>query len=321
MNHRRVAKKPVIAFGPKLPDWGSWNWIGADLMAALSKTYRTVSFKGLAVAECDVAVIVKHAFPEKALAELADRAAVIYCPVDYYGSAAEIDSDGLALARCACIIVHAPSLVRYFEPYARVEYCDHHVKFASPLRQRRRCRGFVLWVGARSNLPPLIDFVNTHPLPGELIILTNPEQPGIMPEPCVLGFRPDREVSMLEWSAARHIELTRKAWLALDIKGSDFRSRHKPPAKAIDFIASGVPLAMNPDSCVVEQVSTMGFQITSALDPDRWLSQSYWTETQLFGQTLRDLISMKRVARRFQELVDGILSQRSLTPRFPSNLR
>src|SRR6516162_4229142 len=101
MNHRRVAKKPVIAFGPKLPDWGSWNWIGADLMAALSKTYRTVSFKGLAVAECDVAVIVKHAFPEKALAELADRAAVIYCPVDYYGSAAEIDSDGLALARCA----------------------------------------------------------------------------------------------------------------------------------------------------------------------------------------------------------------------------
>ena len=56
---------------------------------------------------------------------------------------------------------------------------------------------------------------------------------------------------------------------AIDIKGDDFRSRHKPPAKAIDFIASGVPLAMNPDSSMVEHLARMGFDVASPLDTER----------------------------------------------------
>ena len=35
---------------------------------------------------------------------------------------------------------------------------------------------------------------------------------------------------------------------AIDIKGDDFRARHKPPAKMLDFLASGVPVITNPGS-------------------------------------------------------------------------
>ncbi len=82
---------------------------------------------------------------------------------------------------------------------------------------------------------------------------------------------------------------TAGAKAALDIKGQDFRSRHKPPPKAMDFLASGVPLAMNPESSPVEHLARMGFAVPSPLDTQRWFSREYWKETRRFGQALREL--------------------------------
>jgi hypothetical protein len=98
-----------------------------------------------------------------------------------------------------------------------------------------------------------------------------------------------------------------EAKAALDIKGTDFRSRHKPPAKAMDFIASGIPLAMNTDSCVVDHLGAMGFDVSSPLDNERWLSPEYWRETQRFGRAIRELYSRERVGRRYKRLIDGLL--------------
>jgi hypothetical protein len=77
--------------------------------------------------------------------------------------------------------------------------------------------------------------------------------------------------------------MTTAARAVIDIKGQDIRSRHKPPAKGIDVIASGVPLAMNPDSSTAEHLARMGFEVASPLDTDRWLSREYWEETRRFG--------------------------------------
>jgi hypothetical protein len=117
-------------------------------------------------------------------------------------------------------------------------------------------------------------------------------------------------VRVENWSKERQIELTAGAKAALDIKGQDFRSRHKPPAKAIDFIASGVPLALNPDSCVVEHLARMGFEVASPLDTKRWLSRAYWEETRRFGAALRELLSLHRIGLRFKRIIEEVLAER-----------
>jgi hypothetical protein len=97
---------------------------------------------------------------------------------------------------------------------------------------------------------------------------------------------------------------------ALDIKGDDFRARHKPPAKAIDFLAAGVPLAMKPDSCVVEHLARLGFAVASPLDAAAWLSPEYDEETRRFGAALRELLSLERVGRRWRRLLEEVLAER-----------
>jgi hypothetical protein len=96
-----------------------------------------------------------------------------------------------------------------------------------------------------------------------------------------------------------------------DIKDNDFRSGHKPPAKAIDAVASGVPLAMNPDSSPVEHLGRLGFEVATPLDTQRWFSRAYWEETQRFGRALRELLSLERVGQRFRRIIEDVIKERS----------
>jgi hypothetical protein len=100
--------------------------------------------------------------------------------------------------------------------------------------------------------------------------------------------------------------MTAAARAVIDIKGRDFRARCKPPAKGIDFVASGVPLAMDPDSSTAEHLARMGFEVADPLDADRWLLREYWEETRRFGVALRELVSLERVARRIKRIIDDV---------------
>ncbi len=210
----------------------------------------------------------------------------------------------------ARVVVHYERLRKYFLPYAHVECLDHHVKFAGDGEVRRKTQGYLLWVGVRTNLPPLVEWINSHPLDLELRVLTNPEQPNTHLSPADFGFKGNRRIHVQEWSPGAHLKALCGAKGALDIKGSDFRSRHKPPAKAIDFIAAGVPLAMNPDSSPVEYLGRKGFDVCSPLDQDRWFSKDYWDDTRRFGAALRELLSLERLACRLRRLIDDVLAER-----------
>jgi hypothetical protein len=290
-----------------MPGWGSWQWAGDDICGELSEHFRTRRFEGKVIPQSDVVIFVKFAPPADLVEEIARRAAVIYSPVDYYGSSAEIDCDAAMLRKCSRILAHCDRLRKYFEPYAPVEYMDHHVRFAPSMREEFHSDGFVLWVGVRTNLPPLVDWVNSHPLPCPLRVLTNPETPGCVPAPAEFGFSPTVDVQIEQWTPERQLEQTAKARAAIDIKGTDFRSRHKPPAKGIDFIASGLPLAMNPDSSTVEHLTRMGFDVVSPLEIDRWFSPQYWEETRRFGTALREMLSRKRVGFRYKRIIEQVL--------------
>lgn len=52
-----------------------------------------------------------------------------------------------------------------------------------------------------------------------------------------------------------------KAKAAVDVKGNDFRSRHKPPAKSLDFLASSVPVITNRGSSVDLNLAHRGFPL------------------------------------------------------------
>jgi glycosyltransferase involved in cell wall biosynthesis len=293
-----------------MPGWGSWEWIGADLAAALGKSDQVSTFPAWTEPDADVVLVVKHAPPTNWVERIAKKAALIYMPVDFFGDVAEIAQNADWLKLCQRIVVHCERLRRHFEPYARVEYLDHHVKFAAPLRRASRLSGEILWVGVRSNLEPLVDWVNVHRLPAPLQVLTNLEDPKESPEPTSLGFRADVAVNIYHWSPEAQRQRTAAARAAIDIKAKDFRSRHKPPAKAIDFLASGVPLAMNGDSSPVEHLASLGFRLAQPLDSERWLSREYAQETRRMGTRLRAELSVEKIAQRLRQIIADAAAQR-----------
>jgi hypothetical protein len=285
------------------------------MSASLATRFSTCTFLAWDVPDADVVVVVKHAPPPEWVERVAGRSAIVYAPVDLYPSAGAIDADSAWLRKCARIVVHCERLRKYFAAHAPVEYMDHHVKFAAPMREHFQPDGNLLWAGVRSNLAPLVQWVNEHGAPAPLDVLTNLEEPDRVPTPAELGFRTDTQVRIHNWTAERQLALTAAARAAIDVKGSDFRSRHKPPAKAIDFIASGLPLAMNEGSSAVEHLAGMGFAVASPLEPEQWLSREYWEETRRFGLALREILSRERVARRWRGLIEGIEPRANRDPR------
>jgi hypothetical protein len=277
---------------------------------ALSADFDTQTFRPWEVPAADVVVVIKHGPPPEWVDHVARRSSIIYAPVDGYGSVGAIDADSGWLRRCARIVVHCERLRKYFAPYAPVEYLDHHVKFATPMRESFEPRGDLLWVGVRSNLGALVQWINEHGLPAPLDVVTNLEDPGACPTPAEVGFRVDADIRIHDWSPELQLRLMASARGAIDIKGDDFRGRHKPAAKAIDFLASGIPLAMNADSSPVDHLARLGFEVASPLDPERWLSRAYWEETRRFGLAIREMLSRERVARRWRVLIRGMESRK-----------
>ncbi|MCA9031885.1 MAG: hypothetical protein KDA66_13810, partial [Planctomycetaceae bacterium] len=252
-----------IAFGPQADKFGSWKWIGQDLVDELGPE-RAAVFRYV-IPPCDVVIFIKFKPSLPHLKALKPSRKLVYCPVDIYGSAAEIDADWESLQQFDCIICHAASLQKYFSAYSRTALLDHHVKFTAPLPTERQINGPILWTGNAANLPPLVGWCNTHQLPEELWILTNLDRESVTSSE--LGFRGNSRVRIENWSPEKHREWAGLARLALDIKGTDFRARHKPPTKAFDCIASGLPFAMNADSGPAAEIASRGFQLAT---PDDW---------------------------------------------------
>ena len=52
-----------VAIGPEMPDWGSWEWVGADVARELAKYYPTATYPPGVMPDADVVVVVKHRPP------------------------------------------------------------------------------------------------------------------------------------------------------------------------------------------------------------------------------------------------------------------
>jgi glycosyltransferase involved in cell wall biosynthesis len=302
--------RPTIAIGPELRDFGSWQWLGADLIANLTPDDDVRAFAAEDWPLADVAVFIKFLPAQQRLQDIRERSAIVYCPVDFYGQAAEIDADVERLRLCDRIVVHSPRLRPYFQSYAVTSVLDHHLKYVIPTRNEPQPEGPILWVGVRSNLPPLVEYVNRHPLPAELIVLTNPQHDDELNDPTRFGFSPKLAVRIERWSPDSHLHWLSRCRGAIDIKGQDFRARHKSAAKALDFLASGVPLAMNPDSSSVAHIRTLGFEVADPRDAARWLSAEYAQQTADFGRRLSAELAAPVIMRRWRSLLSEAFRHR-----------
>lgn len=193
-----------VVFGPELPQFGSWNWLGRDLVSSLSDRFDTQAFRD-EIGSVDVLVVLKFLPPLEVLRELQQRTRIVYCPVDLYGAASDIDADSARLQCCDRIVVHCERLVRYFRGYAPVFSLPHHVKYISDIPAQRPADGPLLWIGVRGNLPPVVEWVNQHGLPRELVVLTDVE-PGLpMPTAAELGFQ-SGTVRVEPWTVENHLQ-------------------------------------------------------------------------------------------------------------------
>ncbi|WP_298868597.1 glycosyltransferase family 4 protein [uncultured Gimesia sp.] len=314
--------RPTIAIGPRYSGIGSWEWVGQDMANELEKHFRIEIFSDR-IPDCDLAIIVKYDFSQ-IMQSTDPMIPVIYCPIDGYGSSSDIDRDGPLLFRCQRIILHSESLRKYFLPYASVEFIDHHVKFYSSQSSGVNKEGPILWTGLRSNLPPLIEWLNLNPLPRDLWILTNLDGGQESVAPSSLGITSANNIRIEAWSPTKHFEWATQSGAAIDIKGDDFRSRHKPPTKAFDSLASFLPLAMNQDSNSVKHLAKLGFDVATPEDSDYWFSDEYREEAQRFGITIRELNSQERVGMRFKQIIDEVIDEsntRSIQVLLPKNLQ
>ena len=113
-------------------------------------------------------------------------------------------------------------------------------------------------------------------------------------------------ISFPLWSEEEQIQLLGEAKAGLDIKGNDFHQMTKPPTKIQQFVASGVPSAVNRDSYSWEWFHGRGFDLADPDDEERWFSRRYWEETREFGTDLRDEISKSSVVSSYLDLLrDG----------------
>lgn len=298
---------PTIAFGPENPAFGSWQWLGVDLAHELARDHEVGVFRDQ-VPAVDVVVFLKFLPDADALAAVRARAAVVYCPIDLYGSASEIDGDVRRLRACDQIVVHGPRLRHYFSSYAPTIVLDHHLKYTIPIRTADVPDGPILWIGERSNLPPLVAWWQPSRLPAPLVVLTNLAEPTTPQE---LGFPPDADVRVEAWSPDAHRSWLTRCRAVIDLKGDDFRARHKPPAKALDYLASGLPLAMNAPSSGVDALQARGFAIPRPEETDRWLSRGYAEECRQFAPRLCEQLSLSRLGQVWRALLHAVYRRRT----------
>jgi Protein of unknown function (DUF616) len=311
----------TVGLGPARP-MPSWDWVGFDTARALSRYYDVVLFDSWATRPtCDVVVIVKEPPPPAVLAELRGGAArLVYCPVDVYRSSEALEGDANLLNACDMVLVHSERLLRLVEPHCRVvHFVEHHLRYALPTRTEYRADGYLLWIGGFQYVPYLLRWLQDHPLPLELRILSDVDNHRardrahvlaaeigtrftISPDgPSVAGHRIET------WSERRQAEMMRECRAALDIKATDrFNQYYKPPAKAQQFVASGVPFAVNGESYSAEYFRARGFDVASPLDPDRWLSPSYWEQSCEWSEQWRAGLSLEAVAARYRDLLETL---------------
>jgi hypothetical protein len=314
----------TLAIGPR-SELSSWKWIGEGLAQGLGDPYRVRTFdawQGVALPpHADVCILVKGR-PGRFAAEILGRrrTKVVYCPVDVYNSAEAIAADAPFLRSCAAVIVHGARMLPLIRPFAaRVELVEHHNRFGLVEPAPFRESGPVVWVGGIQNLPYLLAWLERSAPIEELVAVTDlGNRNAVRMAHAVaveigLDLRLDLDgatangVPLVAWTEESQRHWMGAAKAAIDIKGSGFNQRTKPATKAQQFVASGIPLAINADSHSAEYFRNRGFEVAVPEDRRRWFSKEYWQQTATQRERLVRELSLESVCAHWRRHLASIL--------------
>lgn len=293
-----------IAFGPITPN-PSWSWVGSDIAAELSRRgIQTSLFQtGEAPTTANVWVFVKQPARIEDL-ERARRHMIetVYQPVDFYSELADIKNDPV-LPLYNKVISHSRELAVHLADRARSVSCtEHHVKFGlSEIRPWREPKpdDRILYVGQALNVPSLLEWLKQHDpdnkLSRRLNVMTDPSH--------VARYHNMPYIKFSAWSEREHLSALGRVATVIDIKGTSFNQRMKPPTKAQQYVWSGIPLAMNPDSSSAAWFREEGLDIAHPLDEARWFSRAYYDEIVEASLELRQNLTVDRIADRLLKLL------------------
>ena len=288
-----------IAIGPAR-DFPSWHWCGGDLVSSLRLSHDIKVFRWyseLVHASVDAVVVIKEP-PYNRWSPGSTK--TVYLPVDFFESEDQIQEHSRFLGSCAVIATHCSRLDGYLQPHCRrLAHVEHYGKHVLPRMADYRDRGVVLWTGQGKYVRKTLGWHDRRPRGFDLTVLTNDRG-------WVRDSTPRPGVTFDLWSEARQLSLLGEARAGLDIKGQDFNQMTKPPTKAQQFVASGVPVAVNRESYSWQWFHERGLDLADPDDEERWFSRRYWEETRDFGFHLRDEISMGAVVSSYLDLLKDV---------------
>jgi len=305
----------MLAIGPRAAS-PSWDWVGLGMARALARYFDVVLFDGLErPPDADLVLVVKQR-PSAAFVESACRrgARVFFAPIDIYRNPADIAADAAMLHGCDAVLVHAPALRPALAPFCR-RTCDveHHARFALDRPADFNADGPLLWIGAVQHVPHVLHWLDRHRPPVEVVLLTDLDSRsgriaahlaarrlGVslrIGAGAINGHRAER------WSEAAQTSLMQTCKASIDIKGDSFDQATKPPTKAQQCVASGVPFGCNAGHPATTYFEAHGFDVADAADFGRLLSRDYWAETRAFGARLREWTSLDAVGRAYHRIL------------------
>lgn len=295
-----------VAIGP-VARFPSWQWLGEDTARELSKYFQVVFFEKSEIPNADVAIVFKH-LPTMRFVE---TIRTIYCPIDFFSFEAAISQQAKILEKCALILSHSYRLIPLLAKYCRTEAIDHHLKFQTKEIAEYKQEGFILWAGGFESSPYLLKYIDTHPLPYPIRLLTNYKDQNAINAGVALANRLKTKVRQksaadieLElWTPQRQVTILNEAKAAIDIKGDNFNQLHKPPTKAQKYVCAGVPFAVNQESASYEYLEMKGLHPATPDDLDYWFSEDYYLKTKNLAVTLREELSLEKIGERYKEFV------------------
>jgi hypothetical protein len=286
-----------IAIGPAR-DFPSWHWCGGDLIPEMRRLGHDVrsfrTYRELSRSCSDAVLIIKSPSPVREIMKIARMA---YIPVDFFETMGQIEEHLGFLRSCQAIATHCSRLDPYLLPHCRrLSHVEHHGKYVLPGMSGYKAAGPVLWTGQGKYARHILEWHDKAPRGFDLIMLANDR-----------GWRREAArrpgVALELWSGELHMRRLGEARAGIDIKGTDFEQSTKPPTKAQQCVASGVPMAVDRESYAWQWFHERGFDLADPDDEGRWFGKRYWEETREFGLHLRDEISKPKVAASYLDLL------------------
>ena len=316
-----------VAIGPE-KDTPSWNWVGFDTQRELSKYYKMLTFTSYErMPECDCVLAIKHPWKlrdKKDLIKAKGQRAIVYCPIDYFGSSDHIRQESAFLSSCEALAFHSERLMPYFlKSNKNLYFVEHNNKYMLEVTNSYKKDGYILWIGGFQYVPFLVQALNKHRLKYEVKILSDAKNNRALQAAkqvanqinVHINYSPNlstvNEIKCYDWNERTQQEMMQECKAAIDIKyTNDFNQNTKPPTKAQKFVSSGIPFSINNNSYSFEYFQKRGFSLAEPSDQKRWFSEEYHSETLKFASLLRHETSMEVVGKKFKEIIDAAVTSK-----------